>query len=302
MRTQKPIGEFATMRKEEHRFALAYRGLYAIAILVLTAVSVTPTLAQDKTKIPRAIDRDREAIEEPAEIEDKQGRNQLIEMDRGRWIEMVYGQLGGNEATFDQTYRRRVRLALNRIELICGISESLREKVQATAELESQRLKADILTLVNDAPLRLTQKQYSDFYQRIWKLIQPYQSRMNQGNNQDNEALWRKVLASQLDDTQQKKITEDAAKRAAYREDIQRLETVLKITRRLGMSRDQRNNLEKQSQTHPNNWQNLDMAWNTLQALPDAEKRSWFTPIQLEQLKKPLETTNDLQVVIVVEE
>lgn len=274
----------------------------SIAMILLLAISSGSAIAQDKTKIPRAIDRDVEAVDDPAEVDEKQGGDRLIEMDRGRWIDMVYGQLGGNEATFDQAYRRRVRLALNRIELICGISDSLREKVQATAELESQRLKADILTLINDAPLRLTQKQYSDFYQRIWKLIQPYQSRMNQGNNQDNEALWRKVLKSQLDEKQQQQISEDAAKRTEYRENIQRLETVLKISRRLGLNRDQRNNLDKQSQTHPNNWQNLDMAWNTLQALPDSEKRSWFTPFQLEQLKKPLETTNDLQVVIVVEE
>ncbi|MFN9985502.1 MAG: hypothetical protein ACK52S_08100, partial [Pirellula sp.] len=279
-----------------------HRVVHAIVFLALLLNGYSHSIAQDKPKIPRAIDRDREAVEDPAEIDDKQGGDRLIEMDRGRWIDMVYGQLGGNEATFDQNYRRRVRLALNRIDLICGISDTLREKVQATAELESQRLKADILTLINDAPTRLTQKQYSDFYQRIWKLIQPYQSRMNQGNNQDGEALWRKVLTSQLDDKQQQKITEDAAKRTAYREDVQRLETVLKITRRLGLSRDQRTNLDKQSQTHPNNWQNLDMAWNTLQALPDAEKRSWFTPFQLEQLKKPLETTNDLQVVIMVEE
>jgi len=272
------------------------------AFLWLLPILFASAAAQDKTIIPRAIDREREAAEEPAEIDDKQDRGRLIEMDRGRWIDMVYGQLGGNEATFDQNYRRRVRLSLNRIDLICGISETLREKVQATAELESQRLKADILTLINDAPLRLTQQQYSDFYQRIWKLIQPYQSQMNQGNNQNGEALWRKVLTSQLNEVQQKQITEDAAKRTAFREDIQRLETILKISRRLGLSRDQRNNLDKQSQTHPNNWQNLDMAWNTLQALPDAEKRSWFTPFQLEQLKKPLETTNDLQVVIVVEE
>lgn len=302
MRTPEPIRVLTRKRRCQHFLEAKYCGLQAIAFFLLLAISCTPSIAQDKTKIPRAIDREREAVEDPAEIDDKQGGDRLIEMDRGRWIDMVYGQLGGNEATFDQTYRRRVRLALNRIELICGISETLREKVQATAELESQRLKADILTLINDAPLRLTQKQYSDFYQRIWKLIQPYQSRMNQGNNQESEALWRKVLTTQLDEKQQKQITEDAAKRTAYREEVQRLETVLKITRRLGLNRDQRNNLDKQSQTHPNNWQNLDMAWNTLQALPDAEKRSWFTPFQLEQLKKPLETTNDLQVVIVVEE
>jgi len=302
MRMPELVRVLASQLKAQHFPRAKHRVVHAIVFLALLLNGYSHSIAQDKPKIPRAIDRDREAVEDPAEIDDKQGGDRLIEMDRGRWIDMVYGQLGGNEATFDQNYRRRVRLALNRIDLICGISDTLREKVQATAELESQRLKADILTLINDAPTRLTQKQYSDFYQRIWKLIQPYQSRMNQGNNQDGEALWRKVLTSQLDDKQQQKITEDATKRTAYREDVQRLETVLKITRRLGLSRDQRTNLDKQSQTHPNNWQNLDMAWNTLQALPDAEKRSWFTPFQLEQLKKPLETTNDLQVVIMVEE
>jgi len=302
MPTPVPTRVRARVTHGQFRFGDSFRCTPAIALLTLIAITSGSAIAQDKTKIPRAIDRDVEAVEDPAEIDEKQGGDRLIEMDRGRWIDMVYGQLGGNEATFDQAYRRRVRLALNRIELICGITDSLREKVQATADLESQRLKTDILTLINDAPMRLTQKQYSDFYQRIWKLIQPYQSRMNQGNNQDNEALWRKVLKSQLDEKQQQQIAEDAAKRTEYRENIQRLETVLKISRRLGLNRNQRINLDKQSQTHPNNWQNLDMAWNTLQALPDAEKRSWFTPFQLEQLKKPLETTNDLQVVIVVEE
>jgi hypothetical protein len=67
-----------------------------------------------------------------------------FEMEPERWLEMAYGSLGGTRATFEQSLRRRVRKTLNRIEQLCGISEDMRIKVNATADLEFQRLDADI--------------------------------------------------------------------------------------------------------------------------------------------------------------
>jgi transcription-repair coupling factor (superfamily II helicase) len=42
----------------------------------------------------------------------------------------------------------------------------------------------------------------------------------------------------------------------------------------------------------------LDQAWQALQQFPEKEKREIFSPEQIQELKKPLEQSDDLQLVI----
>ena len=83
----------------------------------------------DKTdkadKIPRAFDRNRPEPEEEPEAPKKNAMVNFA-MDPDRWSDVIYSQLGGSEATFEQQQRRRVRSTVNRIELICGIDEATR--------------------------------------------------------------------------------------------------------------------------------------------------------------------------------
>lgn len=245
-------------------------------------------------KIPRIFDRN---SPEPEDDNPPPPKNAMVNfaMDPDRWIDVIYSQLGGSESTFEQFQRRRARISLNRIELICGLDESIREKVQATADLEIQRFKTEVLTLASQAPRNPTQEEYQAFYNRIHKLTQKYQPRML---NKSDPFLWQKVLSTNLSETQQAAIKTETEKRTEYRDQTIRLETVLRISRRLGLTSKQREKLLPYTQSQPESWKTLERAWQTLQAFPEKEKQNLLTNEQIAELKKPLETTDELQLVV----
>lgn len=285
-----------------HRIARTL-GFVGFAIAWLSNATWSDACAQDK--IPSVLDRRKE---EDADVEedkdDLQRQNPRIvvnfAMDPERWSEMAYSSLGGSKATFEQLQRRRVRRTLNRIELVCGLSSELREKVQATAELETQRLDLAIASLVADAPRKPSQEEYQEFYQQIWKVIQPYQQ-VPQSNAGSINALWQKVLRGHLTSEQQSAIAADAAKRIAIRKKTQRLEVLLNLSRLLGLNTKQRTALEAYGESNPDVWSNFETAWATLQAFPDKEKHNMFRPAQIERLSKPLETSMDIRPIMQME-
>jgi hypothetical protein len=218
-------------------------------------------------------------------------------MDPDRWTDVIYSQLGGSEATFEQQQRRRVRSTINRIELICTIDEKIREKVQETAELEIQRFKTEVLALATQGPRNPTQEEYSEFYNKVFKLTERFRQQ-NQPNAARKMPLWQKVLYSNLSDQNKEELEKDNRKRAEYRQQVVRLEVLLRISRRLGLTSKQREKLEPYTLSNTEAWKTLDQAWQTLQQFPEKEKREIFTPEQIQELKKPLEHSDDLQLVI----
>jgi hypothetical protein len=247
-------------------------------------------------KIPRAFDRNRPEPEEEIEAPKKNAMVNFA-MDPDRWIDVIYSQLGGSEATFEQQQRRRVRSTLNRIDLICSIDEKVREKVQATAELEIQRFKTEVLALAGQGPLNPTQEEYSEFYSKVFKLTERFRQQ-NQPNNSKAMPLWQKVLFSNLSKSQKDDLEKDHQKRTEYRQQIVRLEVLQRVSRRLGLTSKQRDKLEPYLLSDTESWKTLDQAWQTLQQFPEKEKKDIFTFEQMQELKKPLEQTDDLQLVI----
>jgi hypothetical protein len=247
-------------------------------------------------KIPRAFDRNRPEPEEEVEAPKKNAMVNFA-MDPDRWTDVIYSQLGGSEATFEQQQRRRVRSTINRIELICTIDEKIREKVQETAELEIQRFKTEVLALATQGPRNPTQEEYSEFYNKVFKLTERFRQQ-NQPNAARKMPLWQKVLYSNLSDQNKEELEKDNRKRAEYRQQVVRLEVLLRISRRLGLTSKQREKLEPYTLSNTEAWKTLDQAWLTLQQFPEKEKREIFTPEQIQELKKPLEHSDDLQLVI----
>jgi hypothetical protein len=247
-------------------------------------------------KIPRAFDRNRPEPEEEVEAPKKNAMVNFA-MDPDRWTDVIYSQLGGSEATFEQQQRRRVRSTINRIELICTIDEKIREKVQETAELEIQRFKTEVLALATQGPRNPTQEEYSEFYNKVFKLTERFRQQ-NQPNAARKMPLWQKVLYSNLSDQNKEELEKDNRKRAEYRQQVVRLEVLLRISRRLGLTSKQREKLEPYTLSNTEAWKTLDQAWQTLQQFPEKEKREIFTPEQIQELKKPLEHSDDLQLVI----
>lgn len=247
-------------------------------------------------KIPRAFDRNRPEPEEEVEAPKKNAMVNFA-MDPDRWTDVIYSQLGGSEGTFDQQQRRRVRSTLNRIELICTVDEQIREKVQATAELEIQRFKTEVMALAAQGPRNPTQEEYSEFYNKVFKLTERYRQQ-NQPNNAKKMPLWQKVLFSNLSQQHKDELEKDAQKRIEYRQQVVRLEVLQRISRRLGLTSKQREKLEPYLLSNTEAWKTLDQAWQTLQQFPEKEKKDIFTAEQMQELKKPLEQSDDLQLVI----
>ena len=247
-------------------------------------------------KIPRAFDRNRPEPEEEPEAPKKNAMVNFA-MDPDRWSDVIYSQLGGSEATFEQQQRRRVRSTVNRIELICGIDEATREKVQATAELEIQRFKTEVMALAAQGPRNPTQEEYSEFYNKVFKLTERFRVQ-GQPPNTKKLPLWQKVLFSNLSEQHKQEIEKDNQKRAEYRQQVARIEVLMRISRRLGLTSKQRDKLEPYTASNTEAWKSLDQAWQALQQFPEKEKREIFSPEQIQELKKPLEQSDDLQLVI----
>jgi hypothetical protein len=66
----------------------------------------------------------------------------------------------------------------------------------------------------------------------------------------------------------------------------------------LGLTSKQREKLEPYTASNTEAWKSLDQAWQALQQFPEKEKREIFSPEQIQELKKPLEQSDDLQLVI----
>lgn len=253
-------------------------------------------------KIPDALDR---PLQEAPAVEIRAVRRAGIQrlgnfaMDPERWNEMAYSYLGGSKAIFEQTMRKRIRRTMNRAELLCSIDESLREKVNATAEIELQRLDSEIAAAVSEAPKDPTQQEYQLFFQSLYNIVEPYAMEMHgQPNRSSKPKLWQKVFFSQLTSNQRIAMEEDEKKREAFRVQVRNLETVLKVARLLGLNHDQMARLENMARSQPNGWDSLDMAWSTLQAMPDAQLKELLTDVQRDRIRKPLEVTSDIQPVL----
>jgi len=271
--------------------------------LLLTISPLLLAQDQERSSIPNAIDRNT-----PETVEDLDLKNEgdaplmQFELEPDRWSDMAYGILGGTRVTFEQALRRRVRLTLNRIEQLCGISDELRQKVTATAELEFQRLDADIAAIVAEAPRRPTQEQYQSFYQKLWKVCEPF-AQVNHHDFSQNadrpKSLWRKVLSSNLSEDQREIVDDDQRQRNAFADRVERLETLLQVSRVLGLSAEQLQELEAVADANPSAWTSLESAWTTLAAMPENLHAEYFTEPQRIRLARPLEYSNDLRPVMV---
>jgi hypothetical protein len=285
------------MFRGANRGGLAWFGV-AIALLAGPQLA-----AQEKIKIPNALSR---TVPDPDEDSVPKEKGDVLampfEMEPERWIEMAYGALGGTRANFEQAHRRKVRVTLNQIEKLVGLSDEVREKVKETAELEFQRLDADISALATNAPRRPSQEYYQNFYLKLSKIIEPYREMMPIGfqvTQSRPKTLWEKVLGSNLSEEQLEIVMNDERQRAVCSNRTRRLETLLQVSRVLGLSSKQLKDLEGVADANPGAWISLEVAWTTLGAMPESQQKEYFTESQRIRLSRPLEYTNDLRPVMV---
>ncbi len=277
---------------------LSMIGLVAVCSIDMLGSRPGLSLCSAQEKIPSVLNRptDSDTTDEPA-VQARAGVQDVL-FARDQLFDFAYQSLGGNKANFEQLFRRRVRLTLNRIDQLCSMSDGLKDKVLATAELERQRLDIDMASIVAEAPSRMTPQQFSAVNLKLQSILQRFQSKGSSVTVQ-MVFLWQKVLYSQLSSDQLKDVQTDEQNRNLFRQKTQRLETILKLSRRLGLTAVQRKRLETYGASYSGSFQEFESAWLHLQALPESEKREWFTNEQIEELSNDLEQSNEVRLLII---
>lgn len=263
--------------------------------LMIAPCLCLPAHSQEIKNAPNAVEQDQDPKEDPDPDPDLE-MAEFFEMDVEGWTDSAYGVLGITRAEFEQLMRRRVRNTLNLIERLAGISPEVRDKVTATAELEIQRLDADIATLASQSPKRPGENDFLAFHRKISTLCQPFQQ-IVRGRARDEKTgpktLWEKVLVSNLSDHQKELFEKDQREKEEYCNKVDRLETLLQVSRVLGFSSQQSKNFEAIADANPDAWITLVTAWTTLSAMPEEQQREHFSEAQRMRLTQPLEYSAD---------
>jgi hypothetical protein len=275
------------------RALTVFRGIWLG--LTIAPCLCLPAHAQEIKNAPNAVDQDQDPKEDPDPDPDLEMGN-FFEMDAEAWADAAYMVLGTTREEFEQLMRRRVRNTLNLIERLAGISPEVRDKVTATAELELQRLDADITTLASQSPKRPGENDFLAFQRKIATICEPFQ-RIVRARSRDNpsesKALWEKVLVSNLSDHQKELFEKDLREKEEYCNKVDRLETLLQVSRVLGFSSQQLKNFEAIADANPDAWITLVTAWTTLSAMPEEQQREHFSEAQRIRLTQPLEYSAD---------
>lgn len=230
--------------------------------------------------------RQRIVIQQPkAEEEDDEApgaavvRGALPRMNRQQMEEYMYGSLGGSKAAFHKLKRESIRRELDRVNSICSLTDEQWSKLNEAIDLDIQHIENRITSLLSAYDGKMTPQLLQEMQQKVWQFASSIES-----NKTDRNAIWYKVLKSQLTKDQSKLIESDDAKKRANLARTMYLKHLLSFQRKLGLSSSQRLKLEewlKQEKNQDNNF--LPLCTKIVRSPEIAEILS---PAQIESLKE----------------
>ena len=166
-------------------------------------------------------------------------RGALPRMNRQQMEEYMYGSLGGSKAAFHKLKRESIRRELDRVHSICNLTDEQWSKLNEAIDLDIQHVENRITTLLSGYDGKMTPQLLQEMQQKVWQFTSSMES-----NKTDRNAIWHKVLMSQLTKEQSKLIEFDDAKKRANLARTSYLRHLLSLQRKLGLSSDQRSKLE----------------------------------------------------------
>ncbi len=167
-------------------------------------------------------------------------RGALPRMNRQQMEEYMYGSLGGSKAAFHKLKRESIRRELDRVNSICTLSEDQWSKLNEAIEVDIQHIESRITSLLSGYDGKITPQMLQDMQQRVWQFASSLES-----NTKDTNAIWHKVLKSQLTKEQSEQIESDDAKKQANKYQTIYLKHLLSLQRKLGLHSEQRRKLEE---------------------------------------------------------
>lgn len=167
--------------------------------------------------------------------EDAAQRGALPRMTRQQMEEYMYGSLGGSKVAFHKLKRESIRRELDRVNGICVLSEDQWAKLNEAIEVDIQHIENRITSLLSGYDGKMTPQLLQEMQQKVWQFASSIQT-----DKEDKNAVWHKVLNSQLTIEQNVKIHLDDARRAANRTRTDQLKSLLILQRKLGLTESQR--------------------------------------------------------------
>ena len=164
----------------------------------------------------------------------------LPRMNRAQLEEYMYGSLGGSKVAFQKTKRESIRRELDRVHSICGLSELQWSKLNEAIEVDIQHIENRINSLLSGYDSRMTPQILQDMQSKVWQFASTVQS-----EKLDKNAVWHKVLCSQLTKDQQEKIKADEKTKVANQARTEQLRILLGLQRKLGLNANQRAKIDE---------------------------------------------------------
>lgn len=209
------------------------------------------------------------------------GQGAFPQMDRQTMRESMFGALGGSEAAFQKLKRESIRRELDRINVICSLTDEQHEKLNKAIEIDIQHVHAKIETALSKFDSKMTVQQFQQIQQEIHAVTGTH----NAVSKQDGE-VWRKVLRSQLTAEQSTRIEEDKQKVEANHSRTQQLKVLLRLQRKLGLTGKQRNALSEWIKEKKQTQFDFATIWKLLASVDDNQIP--FTATQRKSLAQPL--------------
>jgi len=162
-------------------------------------------------------------------------RGALPRMNRQQMEEYMYGSLGGSKAAFHKLKRESIRRELDRVNSICELTDEQWSKLNEAIEIDIQHIENRITSLLSGHDGKMTPQLLQEMQQKVWQFAAQVQT-----EKADKNAVWHKVLNSQLTQEQIAKIKSDEDKKLANQSRTAQLKNLLSLQRKLGLNSVQR--------------------------------------------------------------
>ncbi len=166
-------------------------------------------------------------------------RGALPRMNRQQMEEYMYGSLGGSKAAFHKLKRDSIRRELDRVHSICTLTDEQWSKLNEAIDVDIQHIEIRITSLLSYDG-KMTPQVLQEMQRKVWQFAASIQS-----EREDDKAVWRKVLNSQLSKEQSLKIKADESKKQSNQERTAQLKNLLSLQRKLGLNETQRVKLDE---------------------------------------------------------
>ncbi len=224
-------------------------------------------------RVADGIEEDDEAPEDAAQ------RGALPRMTRQQMEEYMYGSLGGSKAAFHKLKRESIRRELDRVNSICSLSEDQWNKLNEAIEVDIQHIENRITSMLSGYNGKMTPQLLQEMQQKVWQFASSIQT-----DKADKNAVWHKVLNSQLTKEQYEKIKLDDTMKVANRTRTDHLRNLLILQRKLGLTESQRVKLDEWLKQDGN--RGLDIPSLGKKLLESSDSHQILRPSQVRALKE----------------